>query len=66
MLADADAIYDAFIAAIQALPLKDATDPERFDWLEGEALVDSDFGGHLAEHEPEVRRWLGSAPQGSR
>ena len=65
VLADADAIYDAFIAAILALPLKDATDPERFDWLEGVALVDSDFGGHLAEHEPDVRRWLGNATQGS-
>jgi hypothetical protein len=66
VLAEADATYDAFIAAIVALPLKDATDPERFDWLEGEALVDSDPGGHLTEHEQDVRRWLASAPRGSR
>jgi hypothetical protein len=65
VLAEADATYDAFIAAVLALPPKDATDPERFDWLEGEALVDADFSGHLAEHEPDVRRWLASAPQGS-
>jgi hypothetical protein len=64
VLADADAAYDAFIAAVMRLSLKDATDPQRFDWLEGEALVDSDFSGHLAEHEPDVRRWLASPPQG--
>jgi hypothetical protein len=65
VLAEADATYDAFISAILGLPLKDATDPERFDWLEGEALVDADFSGHLAGHEPDVRRWLASVPQGS-
>jgi hypothetical protein len=65
VLAEADATYDAFIAAILALPLKDATDPERFDWLEGEALVDADFSGHLAGHEPDVRRWLASVRQSS-
>lgn len=60
VLAHADATYDAFLAAVLALPPKDATDPERFDWLEGEALVDADFAGHLDEHEPDVRRWLAS------
>jgi hypothetical protein len=58
LLAEADSIYDDFIAAIRALPMDAVTDPRRFSWLEGEALADSDFGGHLDEHEPDVRAWL--------
>jgi Protein of unknown function (DUF1706) len=57
-LADADAVYDDFIAAIQALPMEAVSDPQRFAWLEGEALADADFGEHLASHEPDVRRML--------
>ncbi len=60
LLADADAVYEDFIAAVRALPIDIATDPKRFPWLVGQALVDADFGGHLGEHEPDVRRWLGS------
>lgn len=59
-LAAADEVYDDFIAAIEALPAEDLTDPTRFDWLGGQALVEADFGGHLDEHEPAVRRWLGA------
>ncbi|MGZ8439052.1 MAG: hypothetical protein ACXWXR_11010, partial [Candidatus Limnocylindrales bacterium] len=66
VLAEADAVYDAFSAAVLALPVNDATDPERFDWLEGQALVDSDPGGHLAEHESDVRGWLASAHRDNR
>ena len=62
-LADADAVYDAFVAAVRAVPLEDATNPKRFAWLSGEALVDVDFGSHLDEHEPDVRNWLASAPK---
>jgi hypothetical protein len=58
LLAEADAVYDDFIAAVRALPIDAVTDPERFPWLEGTSLADSDFGGHLDEHEPDVRRWL--------
>jgi len=58
LLAEADAIYDDFIAAVRALPFEAMTDPGRFAWLEGAALADADFGGHLDEHEPDVRRWL--------
>jgi hypothetical protein len=61
LLADADAVYDDFIAAIRALPLSAITEPGRYPWLEGEALATADFGGHLDEHEPDVRRWLASA-----
>ena len=60
LLAEADAVYDDFIAAIRALPIDAVTDPDRFPWLGG-ALADADFGGHLDEHEPSVRRWLGPA-----
>jgi hypothetical protein len=58
LLREADAVYDDFIAAIRALPLDAVTSPNRFAWLEGTALADADFGGHLDEHEPDVRRWL--------
>ncbi len=58
VLAEADGVYDAFIASVRTLPIDQATDPSRFDWMEGIALVDGDFSGHLAEHEPEVRAWL--------
>jgi hypothetical protein len=58
VLADADAVYDNFIAAIEALPIDLVTDPNRFHWMEGESLADGDFSGHLDEHEPDVRAWL--------
>ena len=59
LLAEADAVYDDFVAALEALPIEMATDPDRFAWMEGESIVDSDFSGHLGEHEPGVREWLG-------
>jgi hypothetical protein len=40
------------------VPSDAVTDPSRFPWLEGNALADGGFGGHLDEHEPDVRRWL--------
>ena len=58
LLAQADAVYDELVAAIRALPIDAVTDPTRFRWLEGEALADTDFGGHLDAHEPDVRAWL--------
>jgi hypothetical protein len=61
LLAEADAVYDDFIAAVRGLPIDAVMDPQRFPWMEGQALADGDFGGHLDEHEPDVRRWLGSA-----
>jgi hypothetical protein len=61
LLAEADGIYDDFIAAVRALPDDALTDPNRFPWADGEALAHANFGGHLDEHEPDVRRWLGAA-----
>jgi hypothetical protein len=58
LLAESDAVYEDFVAAVRALPIEAITDPNRFAWMNGEALADSDFGGHLGEHEPDVRRWL--------
>ena len=60
LLSEADAIYDDFVAAVRALPIDAVTDPQRFAWLAGEPLADVDFGGHLDEHEPGIRRWLGA------
>ena len=59
VLADADASYDRLAAAITALPDADVTMPGRFAWMEGGALADGDFFGHLhEEHEPSLRAWL--------
>jgi hypothetical protein len=45
------------------LPDDALSDPNRFPWLEGdalaEAIVSGEFFSHLhEEHEPEIRRWL--------
>ena len=61
LLAEADTTYDDFIAAVRALPIEAVTTPGHYPWLEGESLADSDFGGHLDEHEPGVRRWLAAS-----
>ena len=61
LLAQADAVYDDFVAAVRRLPIDAVTDPDRFPWLAGVSLADSDVGGHLDEHEPGVRRWLAGA-----
>jgi hypothetical protein len=58
VLAEADRVYDDFVAAVEALPPDMLSDPNRFDWLPGAALADVDFAGHLDEHEPDVRQWL--------
>jgi len=58
VLADADAVWDRFVASIEALPAEMVTDPNRFHWLEGVSLADSDFAGHLNEHEPDVRAFI--------
>jgi hypothetical protein len=58
VLAEADGVYDDFAAAVETLSPDILTDPNRFAWMEGVALADGDFSGHLDEHEPDVRRWL--------
>lgn len=58
VLAEADAVHDEFAAVVATLPAELLTDPNRFGWMEGVALADGDFGGHLEEHEPDVRAWL--------
>ena len=57
-LAAVESTYDGFEAAVSALSIEVVTDPTRFDWLDGQALVGTDPGGHLAGHESSVRRWL--------
>lgn len=51
---------------VQMLPDEALSDPERFPWLEGQALgpaiVEGAFFGHWhEEHESDVRRWLNEA-----
>jgi hypothetical protein len=55
--------YARLAEIVQMLPDDALTDPDRFPWLEGEALgpaiVSGDYFGHLhEEHEPDIRRWL--------
>jgi hypothetical protein len=57
-LAEADGVWDEFVALVERLPEDLLTDPNRFAWMEGVALADGDFAGHLDEHEPDVRAWL--------
>lgn len=53
------ASYDRLIATLAALPDAVLTDSTAIPWLEGAALIDLDFTGHLHdEHLPSVRAWL--------
>ena len=61
VLAEAEGVYDDIAAVVRTLPVEILTDPNRFDWMEGVALADGDFSGHLDEHEPDVRRWLANS-----
>jgi hypothetical protein len=62
VLRDAQAVWQQFEAALQAMSERDLAEPGRFAWLDGQALgpqsVDN-FLGHLREeHEPLIREWL--------
>jgi hypothetical protein len=58
------ATYDRLIGALQSIPDAKLTDPTAIPWLEGEALVEIDFTGHLhEEHVPSVRAWLDAHPR---
>lgn len=59
VLADEDRSYERFATLIETMPEADLLTPGRFDWMEGKALADGDFFGHLhEEHEPSIREWL--------
>jgi len=56
---DYDASYNRLIAALDSVPEAKLNDPNALSWLEGAAIVDVDFTGHLHdEHLPSVRAWL--------
>ncbi len=58
-LADYDGSFERMAAAIEALPEDVAEDPDAFEWMGGEAVVDAAFIDHLHdEHLPAVRAWL--------
>jgi Mycothiol maleylpyruvate isomerase N-terminal domain len=58
LLREADAVYDELIDGVRKLPDDVISEPGRIPWLGGGTLTDTDFGGHLDSHEPDVRRWL--------
>ena len=59
VLADADASYQRLASSVSALSENDVTSPDRFPYLEGQALADADLLGHLhEEHEPAINAWL--------
>lgn len=59
VLADVDRSYERLAALVETMPEEDLMTPGRFDWMEGQALVEADFFGHLhEEHEPSIRAWL--------
>jgi len=59
LVGDYDASYDRLVAVLESIPDAKLLDPTAIPWLEGAALVEVDFGGHLHdEHVPSVRAWL--------
>jgi uncharacterized protein (TIGR03083 family) len=59
VLADMDGSYARLAALIEAMPEDQLLTPGRFDFMEGRALVEGAFFGHLhEEHEPAIRAWL--------
>jgi hypothetical protein len=64
VIAGYDAMWDRLVRALEALPERAFSDPTAFPWMDGAALGDSDFSGHLAEHADLVRGWLGAAERG--
>jgi hypothetical protein len=59
VLADMDRSHARFAALIGAMPEDELLTPGRFDFMEGKALVEGEFFGHLhEEHEPAIRAWL--------
>ena len=66
VLADMDGSFDRLAEAVSALPDDLLTRPDALPWLQGVAVSDVDYFGHLHdEHLPTVRAWLatrGPAP----
>ena len=60
VIAEADATYEPFIAAVRALPIESVV-RERESYVVDEAEEGHPYG-HLGEHEPDVRRWLANTP----
>jgi hypothetical protein len=59
VLAEMERSYDRFAALIAAMPEDALLTPGRFAFMEGRALVEGEFFGHLhEEHEPAIRDWL--------
>jgi hypothetical protein len=59
VLADVDQSYVRLATLVGTMPDDDLMTPGRFEWIEGKALVDGDFFGHLhEEHEPSIREWI--------
>ena len=59
VLDDSPPVFQQLVAAIQALPESDLSDPTRFPWLGGKSLTGVDFFSHFhEEHEPDLRAWL--------
>jgi hypothetical protein len=52
-------VFEQLATAVAALPEAELRDPNRFPWLEGEALIGADLFGHFHdEHEADMRAWL--------
>ena len=68
VLADWSASFDRIAGLLAALPEADLFDPQRFPFLEGQALADAagqGFLGHFREeHEPTLRAWLAAQAPG--
>jgi len=62
VLRDAEDVWRQYIETLRELPEDLLFDPQRFDWMHGQALgpgILDNFAGHFhEEHEPIIRDWL--------
>jgi len=59
ILAESQAVFEALVAALEAIPEVELFDPNRFPWMEGEPLTARALFGHFHdEHEADMQAWL--------
>jgi hypothetical protein len=59
VLSDSRQVFQQLAAAVDLFPEAELVDPQRFPWMEGEALSAAAFFAHFhEEHERDMRAWL--------
>ncbi len=65
VLVEAEQVFGELVAALEAWPGEDLSDPARFqdmpeDWMPWKLIAENSFE-HYQQHEPDVRAWLEAA-----